>query len=78
MVSSYSYSDKWKVHPEVKEMIELQQQGLTQSQESGSHGNDPSDPEEGEEREEEGWKSGDECQWSSEGGEEDEEGEEQT
>ena len=41
---------------EVKEMIELQQQGLTRSCESaGGHGNDPtSDPEEGEEREEGG------------------------
>ena len=54
----------------MKEMIELQQQGLARGQESGgsvggcTHGNDPSDPEEGEERE-----SGDECKWSSEDGE---------
>ena len=66
-------ADKWKSHPEVKEMIELQQQGLAQSRGSGGSvgvpGNDPSDPEEGEEREEEGWESGDECQWTSEEGE---------
>ena len=59
----------------MKEMIELQQQGLARGQESGgsvggcTHGNDPSDPEEGEAREEEGWESGDECKWSSEDGE---------
>lgn len=51
-------------------MIELQQQGLTRSRESGGnvggHDNDPNDPEEEEERDEEGWESGDECQWSSE------------
>ena len=48
-------------------MIDLQQQGLGQSREAVvAPDNDPSDPKE---REEEGWESGDECQWSSEGGE---------
>ena len=74
-------SDKWEAHLEVKEMIELQRQGLTRSRSSGSNsgfapGNELGDPEDSEGREEEGWESGDEGRWSSEGGSEgDREGE---
>lgn len=84
----FSSPVKWDGHPEVKEMIELQQQGLLRSRGSGGHLVVPSNnlgqgegEEEGDNEEEGGWESGDEGQWSSEGergGKEGEGGQQQT
>lgn len=66
----------------MKEMIELQRQGLLRSRGSDGHlavpGNNPGQGEGGEgddEEEEGGWESGDEGQWTSEGERGGEEGE---